>query len=175
MTDSKGAIGSADRRSLLSASVLSLGAVVFGVKRAQADSPSPGSSDSSFIHQENRFNASPTRIYQIFLDSKEFGAMTGLPADISDEPGGTLSMFGGVIIGRNVELVPAQRIVQAWKPKYWSAGVYSLVKFELVAVGASTRIVLDQTGFPAGTFKGLDEGWPKRYWNPLTKYLAAKP
>lgn len=157
---------------MLTASLLGIGAVVLDIKRVRADSPAPGSPDPATIHQENSFTASPGRIYEVLLSSKEFAAMTGSPADISAEAGGAVSMFGGVIMGRNVELVPGQRIVQAWKPKYWPPGVYSLVKFELVTAGSMTKIILDQTGFPPGTYKGLDEGWPKRYWTPLTKYLA---
>ena len=124
------------------------------------------------LHQEVLFAAAPARIYEIFLSSKEFGAMTKSAADISPEAGGAFSMFGGVIVGRNIELVPATLIVQAWRPKYWDPGVYSMVKFELVASGAWTKIILDHTGFPPGTYKGLNAGWPERYWDPLRKYLA---
>ena len=86
--------------------------------------------------------------------------MTNAAADISPEVGGAFAMFGGVIVGRNIELVPARRIVQAWRPKYWDPGVYSMVKFELVAAGVGTKIVLDHTGFPPGTYKG-SFGWRK--------------
>jgi activator of HSP90 ATPase len=174
-TDKRGAVENADRRNLLTATMLGFGAFAFGIERANADSPALGSSDPASIHQETQFNASRSHIYEILLSSKEFAAMTGSAADISAEAGGAFSMFGGIIIGRNIELVPAQRIVQAWKPEYWPPGVYSLVKFEFVAAGAMTRIILDQTGFPNGTYKGLDEGWPKRYWTPLTKYLSVNP
>ena len=81
-------------------------------------------------------------------------------------------MFKGLIVGRNVELVPSQRIVQAWRPANWEAGVYSLVKFELKAQGADTLIVLDHTGFPEGNFRHLNAGWYSHYWEPLKKFLA---
>jgi activator of HSP90 ATPase len=159
-----------NRRNMMSVAALGIGAFAAGTSAAAA-----ADETLAAIHQENAFNAPPARIYEIFLDSKAFGAMTGLPAQISSEEGGAFSMFGGVIIGRNIELVPAMRIVQAWKPKYWPPGVYSLVKFELVAQGGQTQIVLDHTGFPADTYAGLNSGWPKRYWHPLETYLAANP
>jgi len=81
-------------------------------------------------------------------------------------------MFGGLIMGRNVELIANQRIVQAWRPASWEAGVYSIVKFELKEQSAGARIVLDHTGFPEGKFGGLDSGWHERYWEPLKKFLA---
>jgi activator of HSP90 ATPase len=125
------------------------------------------------IHQEVDFKATPARIYEVLLDAKQFSAFTKDTAEIQPQPGGAFKLFGGVIEGRNIELAPNQRIVQAWRPKYWPAGAYSLVKFELVARGSGTRIILDHTGFTEEKWQGLNEGWPMRYWDPLHKYLNA--
>jgi activator of HSP90 ATPase len=107
------------------------------------------------------------------LDSKQFGAFSGDAAEISPEAGGTFSMFGGRIVGRNIELVPNQRIVQAWREASWGPGVYSLVKFELKEQGSKTKVVLDHTGFGEGDFEHLNPGWKMRYWDPLEKFLAS--
>jgi activator of HSP90 ATPase len=163
------------RRQMLIGGAATLAGLVLGVSDAlsavEETAVTEGDPRTS-LHQEVLFTSPPARIYEIFLSSKEFAAMTKLPADISPDAGGAFSMFGGVIVGRNIELVPAQRIVQAWRPKYWDPGVYSVVKFELAGIGAGTKIVLDHTGFPIGTYKGLNSGWPERYWDPLTKYLG---
>jgi activator of HSP90 ATPase len=124
------------------------------------------------LHQEVDFKASPQRIYELLLDSKQFASCTGMPAEIDPKAGGALSMFGGLIVGRNIELLPNQRIVQAWRPTHWDPGVYSAVKFELKPQASETLIVLDHTGFPEGEFDHLDPGWKLRYWDPLRKYLA---
>jgi activator of HSP90 ATPase len=108
----------------------------------------------------------------VLLDSKQFAACTGMPAEIDPKVGGALTMFGGLILGRNVELVPNQRVVQAWRPASWDPGVYSMVKFELKGQAAGTRVVLDHTGFPEGSFRHLDAGWYSHYWEPLRKFLA---
>jgi len=42
-----------------------------------------------------------------------------------------LSLFGGHIVGRHVELAPNERVVQAWRVADWPPGVYSIAKFEL--------------------------------------------
>ncbi len=125
------------------------------------------------LHQEIDLNASPQRIYEILLDSKQFSAFSGEPAEISRDAGGAFKMFGGKIEGRNIELVGNQRIVQAWRPAYWEPGVYTLVKFELKGQGNQTKLVLDHTGFPEGNYGHLYSGWHERYWEPLKKYLAA--
>jgi len=124
------------------------------------------------IHQEIEFKAPPARLYQVLLSSKEFAAFTGMHAQIDAKEGGAFSMFGGMIAGRNVELVSGQRIVQAWRPASWEAGVYSMVKFQLQPKDAGAVVVLDHSGFPEGDYDHLFSGWGERYWDPLHKYLA---
>ncbi len=74
----------------------------------------------------------------------------GRAADIADDVGGAVSMFGGDIRGRNVELVPGKRVVQAWRSQAWPEGVYSIVRFELAPEGKGTKLVFDQAGHPDG-------------------------
>jgi uncharacterized protein YndB with AHSA1/START domain len=135
--------------------------------------PSTGAHASlTAIHYEIDFKASPQRLYEALLDQKQFAAFSGLPATIDSTPGGAFSMFGGLIEGRNVELVPNRRIVQAWRPAAWAAGLYSLIRFEFEPRGTETTLFFDHTAFPAGDYDSLDWGWHNHYWDPLKKYLA---
>jgi activator of HSP90 ATPase len=125
------------------------------------------------IHQEVIFKASPQALYEALMEGKRHSAFSGgAPAEISREVGGPWSAFGGQISGRNIELVPNQRIVQAWRSKDWPEGVYSIVRFEFKAEGPGTRLVLDHVGFPEGEAEHLSSGWQKMYWDPLQKYLS---
>jgi activator of HSP90 ATPase len=124
------------------------------------------------IEQEVVFNAPPNRIYDTLLDSRPFSEFTGAPAEISRDPGGVFSCFGGMITGRNIELIPGQRIVQAWRVGNWPEGVYSIIKFELTAGGSGTRLNLRHAGYPEEGREHLESGWHKMYWEPLKKYLA---
>lgn len=128
---------------------------------------------SSSIHQEVVFNASQRRIYEVLTDAKQFSKVTGgALTEIDHKAGGAFSCFGGMITGRHIELVPNQRIVQAWRVSNWPAGVYSIVKFELEESGHSTNLVLDHTGFPEGADEHLAPGWKTNYWEPLAKFLG---
>jgi activator of HSP90 ATPase len=133
----------------------------------------PNASDTPYrIHQEIDFTASPQRLYQALLDSKKFTAFSGRPATIDGKAGGTFSLFGGHITGRNIELIPNERIVQAWRASDWPEGVYSIATFELQTNGgAVTHLVFDQTGFPEGLHDHLADGWEANYWSLLKKYL----
>jgi activator of HSP90 ATPase len=124
------------------------------------------------IHLEFDLKTSPGGIYDALLDSTKFAAFTGAPATIDSNPGGSFSMFGGLIVGRNIEMIPSQRVVQAWRPTHWAKGVYSIVKFELKPNGLSTTVVLDHTGFPEGEYDHLEFGWRNHYSEPLKKYFA---
>jgi activator of HSP90 ATPase len=137
------------------------------------------------IHQEPLFAAGARRVYEALADPKQFdkvvrlsGAMQGgmppgaKPTEIARDAGGAFTLFGGRIVGRHIELVPNQRIVQAWRVVDWSPGLYSIARFELTAQGSNTRIFFDHTGFPKGDAQHLAEGWTANYWEPLRKFLA---
>jgi activator of HSP90 ATPase len=94
------------------------------------------------------------------------------PTEISRETGGAFTIFGGHITGRQVDLVPNERIVQAWRVDGWNTGVYSIAKFDLVEQASGTKIVFDHTGFPPGLGKHLAAGWKAHYWEPLQKLVA---
>jgi activator of HSP90 ATPase len=120
------------------------------------------------IHQEPVFKASRKQIYEALLDEKQFSKMTGIAAQISREAGGAFSCFEGQIKGRNVELVPNERIVQAWRSEGWKPGIYSIAKFVLVEQGSGTKVVFDHTGFPVGQAEHLASGWQEHYWASLS-------
>jgi activator of HSP90 ATPase len=124
------------------------------------------------LHDEIVLRTSPQRIYELLLSSRQFTALTGAPAEIDPRAGGAFTTFGKLIEGRTIELVPSQRIVQAWRPAFWEPAVYSIVRFELKPRNSETTIVLDHTGFPEGDFKHLEWGWIHHYWEPLRKSFA---
>ncbi len=111
--------------------------------------------------------------FSIFRGHIQSGMSLGTkPTEISREVGGAFSIFRGHILGRHIELMPNERIVQAWRVADWNPGVYSIAKFELVEQGSGTKIVFDHTGFPKGQGKHLAAGWTGNYWEPLEKFLA---
>ncbi|MBP1965898.1 SRPBCC family protein [Paenibacillus aceris] len=128
---------------------------------------------SNTIHQEVTFMASPERVYEVLISSELFSKATGgAPTDIHAVEGGAFSCFGGMIVGRNIELVPNKRVVQAWRPANWEEGFYSVAKFELKEQGSETLLLFDHTGFPEGQGDHLATGWHANYWEPIKKLLA---
>jgi activator of HSP90 ATPase len=156
------------RRRLLAGVGLVVGSLAVGPGAFAEDA-----ANRTSLHQELRFKASAQRIYEALLSSQQFTALTGAAATIDARVGGSFTMFNGRIVGLNVELVPNQRLVQAWRPTHWDPGVYSVVRFQLKPEGKETLVVLDHTGFPAGEYEHLTSGWTAHYWEPLTKLFGS--
>jgi activator of HSP90 ATPase len=131
------------------------------------------------IHQEVSFKATPEQLYQLLTNGGEFAAATEKPAEMETGEGGKFSIFGGYIEGRNIEIVPSQRVVQAWRGIDWAPGTYSVVRFSLIPQGNGTRLVLDHDAYPEGPspvypswHEHLSANWPVFYFEPFAKYLA---
>jgi activator of HSP90 ATPase len=174
-----------NRRQLFAGFAVTLGGLALGSTKLWAQSDGEISRTAEAIHQEPAFKASPKRVYEALTNTEQFdkviqisGALKSMqnlgnkPTQISREVGGAFTLFGGYITGRHVELIPGQRIVQAWRAGSWDPGVYSIAKFELVEQGSATKIVFDHTGFPKGAAEHLASGWKEHYWEPLAKLLA---
>ena len=162
-------------------SLLPTAALVGRAAAATGQVPTPADSEISrnreSIHQEVLIKASRARVYQALTEAKQFSKVTdfsipGAATAINPEVGGTFSLFGGVISGRHIEMLPGERLVQAWREKDWEPGLYSIVRFQLNDAGNDTRLVFDHTGFPQGKAESLAAGWKSHYWEALRKYLA---
>jgi activator of HSP90 ATPase len=129
------------------------------------------------IHQEAVINASPGQIYEYLTNGEIFTAATEQPAQMSDREGEKFSLFGGRVEGRQIELVPGERVVQAWRfgsahPDAWEPGIYSIVRFTLRAEGAATRFVIDHIAIPPEWQDHIETGYPIFYQEPLARYFA---
>jgi len=156
---------------------------------AAADGAASGgdglSHSAAAIHQETGFKASRRRVYQALTTAGEFDAVTRLsdalslltapgatPTTISSEAGGAFSLFGGYITGRNLELRPNERLVQAWRTASWIPGAYSIAQFAVLDDGAGSKLIFEHRGFPDAEGEHLASGWQVHYWTPLAKFLA---
>ena len=104
------------------------------------------------IVQEERFDASPSQVYEILADAERFSAASG---------------------GAPIESTPGQRVVQVWRVGTWDPGTYSIVRFEIEGDDDGSTVTLDHAGFPEGQAEHLAQGWHDNYWTPIRAALAA--
>lgn len=175
----------ATRRQLMIGAAVSFGAISLGSRQALAKLEDGISHEAAAIHQEVTFKASRKRVYELLTDTKQFDQVVRLSAamqsmkglgdkatEINREEGGAFTLFGGYITGRQIVLLPGERVVQAWRAGSWGPGQYSIAKFELVEQGPETMIVFDHHGFPDGEAQHLAKGWKGNYWEPMAKVLS---
>jgi activator of HSP90 ATPase len=174
------------RRQIFSGGALTVASMAMGSTAATGSKSNEVSHSSESIHQERLFNSGQKRIYDALTIALQFDkiiqlsgvmktpalATMQMPTTIGPDAGAAFALFGGYISGRQIELVPNELIVQAWRVGSWSRGMYSIARFELVAEDARTRMIFDHTGFPDGRAEELASGWQKHYWDPLAKFLS---
>ena len=119
--------------------------------------------------------ASPQEIYEAWLDSVVHSEMTGGEASMSDETGAQVSAWDGYITGRNLELVPGERIVQSWRTtQFTDEHEDSQVIVTLKAVEDGTLLTLEHTNVPDAQRSYEQGGWQQHYFDPMQEYFAKR-
>ena len=119
--------------------------------------------------------ASPQEIYEAWLDSLVHSEMTGSEASMSEETGAQVSAWDGYITGRNLELVPGERIVQSWRTtQFTNEHEDSQIIVTLEAVEDGTLLTLEHTNVPDAQKSYEEGGWQKHYFDPMKEYFAKR-
>ena len=124
------------------------------------------------IKQRVKFKAPPAAIYDLLADSRKHSEVTGRAASISPRVGGTFSMGEDEVTGINVDLVPAQRIVQAWRHRRFPEGVFSMAAVTLTPTNdGGTALVLTHRGVPKEMIPEIEQAWRDRYWSKIKAWI----
>ena len=91
------------------------------------------------------------------MDTAKHTAATGMPAKISGKVGGKWSAFGGMILGKNLVLIPNKMIVQAWRSSAWKKAdpdSILVVTFGKAPGGGGAQVDLVHVGVPPYATRG---------------------
>lgn len=120
------------------------------------------------------FPVTPQDIYDAWMSSKGHSDMTGSPATVLAVVGGEFDAWDGYIHGKNLELVPGKRIVQAWRTSEFSDDEPdSKIEITLEPQGKQTKLTLRHTGLPphGGQY---EQGWVESYFDPMKEYFSSR-
>jgi activator of HSP90 ATPase len=113
-----------------------------------------------------KLNASPSDIYNALTNPMMIEIWTGEPAVMSTEPGSEFSLWDGEIVGRNIEFVPNQTIVQQW---FFGEEIDSMVTIKLHPDKNGTNVEVQQTNIPDEAFANITDGWESDYFGGLSE------
>lgn len=82
------------------------------------------------IQQQAMIDADPTQVYAVLADAEALSALSGMSGVVGRSAGEEFSAFDGHVVGRQIELVPGERIVQTWRFPVWEPGTYSTGSFD---------------------------------------------
>lgn len=129
---------------------------------------------TKIIRQEVIFNALPDEVYNLLMNEDLHSTFTGSETVISNTEGKSFSAYDGYITGKNVELIPGEKIVQEWRAEEegWPEDHFSKVVFTFARYGkGKTKMIFEQTGVPAHKAAAIDKGWQEYYWQPMKELL----
>ncbi len=144
-------------------------------KRATAKKPSLLGLVFGAIEQVEHFSASPAIVYEALMDGKLHAAFTGAAAKVAAKKGGAFEAWDGYIRGKNLELVPGEKIVQSWRasdfpPEYPD----STLEIDLTPESGGTKLRLRHTQLPEKRVEFYHSGWHDHYWQPLRAWLTTQ-
>ena len=127
------------------------------------------------IVQSVTFKASPEELFAIFTDSQKHSAATGAKAKVSAKAGAKWTAWDGMLLGKNLVVVPGQMIVQAWRASHWmESDLDSVLILNFSKAPGGGRIDLVHAGVPQHDHQGVSKGWPQYYWMPWKAYLKGQ-
>ena len=113
-----------------------------------------------------KLDASPADLYNALTNPTMIEIWSGEPAVMSTEPGSEFSLWDGEIVGRNIEFIPNQKIVQHW---FFGEEVDSVVTIKLHPDKKGTNVEVHQTNIPDEAFDNITEGWESDYFGSLSE------
>ena len=127
--------------------------------------------------------ATPKRLFESWLDSREHGDMTGRAAAVGSAVGDELAALDGLITGSNLQVEPYHRIVQVWSAAAPDSEPFEsrveIVLSTLMGEGAianahddGTTITVTHSGLPPGQSLFDTGWWEEAYFGPMDAYFA---
>ena len=127
--------------------------------------------------------ATPKRLFQSWLDSREHHDLTGRAAAVGSAVGEKLTTLDGLITGSNSQVEPYHRIVQVWRVAATAVEPFQskveIVLSTLMGEGAIANahddgisVTVTHSGLPEGQSLFSTDWWEENYFRPMDAYFA---
>jgi activator of HSP90 ATPase len=113
--------------------------------------------------------ATQEEVYLALTNPLSIKLWTGAEAEMSTIPGTEFSLFDGDIVGKNLEFVENQKIVQEWY--FDGQEEKSIVTIKLHEHKKGTSVELLHTNIPSENYEEFVDGWDSSYFGELLEFF----
>ncbi len=114
--------------------------------------------------------ASPQDVYNALTTPVTLELWTGESAAMSTQPGSEFSLWGGSIVGKNLEFELGRKIIQEWY--FGEQRTASIVTITLHPQKQGTSAELVHTNIPDEDYEDIVEGWNDAYFGSLQEFYS---
>lgn len=113
--------------------------------------------------------AEPEDVFTALTNPFTIELWSGESAQMSDQVGDEFSLWGGDIIGKNLEVVKNEKLVQQWY--FGDDGSESIVTIKLWPKKSSTSVELSHSNIPEEAYENIVDGWNEAYLGAIKALL----
>ncbi len=117
--------------------------------------------------------ATPEEVYMALTNPLTLELWTGDEVVMSTEPGSEFSLWGGSIVGKNIEFEQDKKIVQQWY--FDGEPEMSIVTIKLhPGNNNTTSVEVRHTNIPDKEYDDFATGWDEYYFGPLADFFEGE-
>jgi len=116
-----------------------------------------------------KIKATPAEVYAALTNPFSIELWTGEKAVMSTTAGEEFSLFGGDIVGRNLQFETDSKIIQEWY--FGDQETPSIVTITLSPEKYLTKIELLHTNIPDEAYEDINLGWDDSYFGSLKEFF----
>ncbi len=121
------------------------------------------------LKKHYRIKATPAEVYNALTNPFAIELWTGEEAVMSTNAGEEFSLFGGDIVGRNLQFEPDRKITQEWY--FGDQEIPSIATITLSPEKFITKIELLHTNIPDEAYEDISQGWDDSYFASLKDFF----
>lgn len=132
-----------------------------------------GTRPTTTIVQHVFIQATPLQVYEALTDPSIASTVIGGVCLGEPRVGGNFTHWNNYIVGKHLELVRGERIVQEWRTTEWPRSAPpSRLEISLSGTGGGTELTMTHSIVPTEQAEDYRQGWIDHYWTPMRAHFG---
>ena len=126
------------------------------------------------IVQHVFIQATPEQVFDALVQPALAASILGGECSGDAQAGAVFKHWNGYIIGKHLELVRGERIVQDWTTTEWPKDAPpSRLELELTGTGGGTELTMTHSAVPSEQAEDYRQGFIDYYWTPMRAHFGS--